>query len=116
MFLQRTLFLSLLAARYTYASPAPTKTVPRVVDIQERDVISSVVSAVTNIPSEVQNVFSSIGESVPTQAAAGVLPGLDVPSIDDIKQKAGLDDNSINQLPIRILNIACVPEASMIES
>jgi len=86
----------------------PTPTTPGV--YRRQDIFSSVVSGVENLPSEVGDVFSSIGNSVPTEAAGGIIPGLDdnLPSADDVKSKAGLNDSAIDQLPIQILNIACV--------
>ena len=97
-------------------APPATATVPAIIP-DRRDIISSATSvagsltseagdALTSaLPSAVQSVYSSLASAVPTEAVAGMIPGFDVPSTDDIKSQAGLSDEQIEQLPVRILNI-----------
>ncbi|KAL1688363.1 hypothetical protein GGG16DRAFT_94790 [Schizophyllum commune] len=113
-----SLRLLALVCAFEVAAGAPpaTATVPAIIP-DRRDIISSATSvagsltseagdALTSaIPSAVQSVYSSLASAVPTEAVAGMIPGFDVPSSDDIKSQAGLSDEQIEQLPVRLLNI-----------
>ncbi|KAG8810585.1 hypothetical protein FRC18_003989 [Serendipita sp. 400] len=49
---------------------------------------------------------SSVAQGLPTDVASGILPAFQgLPSPDDIKEQLNLTDDSINQLPIQVLNI-----------
>lgn len=105
-----------LALELAAGAPPPTATVPAP-PRDRRDIISSATSAAGSLtseaggaltsafPSAVASVYSSLASSIPTEAAGGIIPGFDVPSVDDVKNEAGLSDDEIEQLPVRILNI-----------
>jgi hypothetical protein len=93
-----------LFSTFVYASP--TLTAPE----HQRRQFDSITSEIADLPSDVGDAFSSLGDSIPTEAAGGIIPGLDsnIPSSDAVKEKAGLNDTEIDQLPVQVLNIACV--------
>ncbi|CAE6462147.1 hypothetical protein ACGC1H_001710 [Rhizoctonia solani] len=52
------------------------------------------------------SVTSLLGSAIPSDAAGGILPGwLTMPSDDQIKKQLGLNDTSISQLPVEVMNI-----------
>ncbi|KAF8761701.1 hypothetical protein RHS01_00636 [Rhizoctonia solani] len=57
----------------------------------------------TDIPA---SVTSLLGSAIPSDAAGGILPAwLTMPSDDQIKEQLGLNDTSISQLPVEVMNI-----------
>ncbi|KAL1749152.1 hypothetical protein HDZ31DRAFT_59739 [Schizophyllum fasciatum] len=109
--------LALLCAIELVAGAPPATATVQPFKPDRRDIISSateVAGSLTSeagdaltsaLPSAVQSVYSSLASAVPTEAIVGMIPGFDVPSVDDIKKKAGLSDDQIERLPVRILNI-----------
>ncbi|CAE7128496.1 unnamed protein product [Rhizoctonia solani] len=52
------------------------------------------------------SVTSLLGSAIPSDAAGGILPAwLTMPSDDQIKSQLGLNETSISQLPVEVMNI-----------